>query len=293
MNALWEILQGRLVRRGVPTKNLTPGEIERAANDTVRRVITLQQGIPTEAAKRDRQVPEGPQAEESTGGHPGRPGTRLFGVEGRSAGGDPPATRTRFRCRVAVRQLPRVEECAWSEQYERERQHPAAVALTIVAYTQGTSARAPGGQTRVNADAALTAEFDETRQAVHGACTEKVHEKGGVPGLPKETTPEADRQAPAGAGPADSAAAAQSQAWRHLHQGDPCVFPAPARLGFRRPGRARAEGVDHGRESRADYNCKSTGGTPTRFRSRQCRRRSSLHCRSCLRNWSIASSANA
>jgi uncharacterized protein YajQ (UPF0234 family) len=51
MNAVWEILQGRLVRRGVPTKNLTPGEIERAANDTVRRVVTLQQGIPTEAAK--------------------------------------------------------------------------------------------------------------------------------------------------------------------------------------------------------------------------------------------------
>lgn len=51
MNAVWEILQGRMVRRGVPTKNLTPGEIERAANDTVRRVITLQQGIPTEAAK--------------------------------------------------------------------------------------------------------------------------------------------------------------------------------------------------------------------------------------------------
>jgi uncharacterized protein YajQ (UPF0234 family) len=51
MNALWEILQGRMVRRGVPTKNLTPGAIERAANDTVRRVITLQQGIPGEAAK--------------------------------------------------------------------------------------------------------------------------------------------------------------------------------------------------------------------------------------------------
>jgi uncharacterized protein YajQ (UPF0234 family) len=51
MTALWEILQGRLVRRGVPTKNLTPGEIERAANDTVRRVVTLQQGIPTEAAR--------------------------------------------------------------------------------------------------------------------------------------------------------------------------------------------------------------------------------------------------
>ncbi|HTI38106.1 MAG TPA: YajQ family cyclic di-GMP-binding protein [Vicinamibacterales bacterium] len=51
MNALWEIVQTRLIRRGVPVKNLTPGAIERAANDTVRRVVTLQQGIPTEAAK--------------------------------------------------------------------------------------------------------------------------------------------------------------------------------------------------------------------------------------------------
>ena len=51
LNALWEILQGRMVRRGVPTKNLTLGSIERAANDTVRRAVTLQQGIPTEAAK--------------------------------------------------------------------------------------------------------------------------------------------------------------------------------------------------------------------------------------------------
>jgi uncharacterized protein YajQ (UPF0234 family) len=51
MNALCEILQGRLVRRGVPTKNLTPGTIERAANDTVKRTVTLQQGIPSEAAR--------------------------------------------------------------------------------------------------------------------------------------------------------------------------------------------------------------------------------------------------
>ena len=51
LNALWEILQGRMVRRGVPTKNLTLGDIERAANDTVRRIISLQQGIPSEAAK--------------------------------------------------------------------------------------------------------------------------------------------------------------------------------------------------------------------------------------------------
>ena len=51
MRALWEVVQTRLVRRKVPVKNLKPGSIERAANDTVRRVITLQQGIPTEAAR--------------------------------------------------------------------------------------------------------------------------------------------------------------------------------------------------------------------------------------------------
>ena len=51
MNALWEIVQTRMVRRGVPVKNLTPGTIEKAANDTVRRTVTLQQGIPTDAAK--------------------------------------------------------------------------------------------------------------------------------------------------------------------------------------------------------------------------------------------------
>ena len=51
LTALWEVLQSRLVRRGVPTKNLTPVEIERAANDTVRRVIALQQGIPADAAR--------------------------------------------------------------------------------------------------------------------------------------------------------------------------------------------------------------------------------------------------
>jgi len=51
MTALWEILQTRMVRRGVPTKNLTLGDAERAANDTVKRTVALQQGIPTEAAK--------------------------------------------------------------------------------------------------------------------------------------------------------------------------------------------------------------------------------------------------
>lgn len=51
MTALWDILQTRLVRRGVPVKNLKLGDVEQAANSTVRRVITLQQGIPSEAAR--------------------------------------------------------------------------------------------------------------------------------------------------------------------------------------------------------------------------------------------------
>ena len=51
MDALWEILQTRMVRRGVPIKNLKLDPVERAANDTVRRSVQLQQGIPTEAAR--------------------------------------------------------------------------------------------------------------------------------------------------------------------------------------------------------------------------------------------------
>ena len=51
MNALWEILQGRMVRRGVPTKNLTPGTSNVPPTIPCAASITLQQGIPTEAAK--------------------------------------------------------------------------------------------------------------------------------------------------------------------------------------------------------------------------------------------------
>jgi hypothetical protein len=51
LSSLWEVVQTRLVRRNVPIKNLKPGEIERSANDTVRRVVALQQGIPSEAAR--------------------------------------------------------------------------------------------------------------------------------------------------------------------------------------------------------------------------------------------------
>jgi uncharacterized protein YajQ (UPF0234 family)/MoaA/NifB/PqqE/SkfB family radical SAM enzyme len=51
LQALWEVLETRMVRRKVPLKNLKRGEIEHGANDTVRRLITLQQGVPTEAGR--------------------------------------------------------------------------------------------------------------------------------------------------------------------------------------------------------------------------------------------------
>src|SRR5215471_10779947 len=51
MSALWEIVQTRLVRRGVPVKNFKIGDSHPAAGGTVRRVIDIQQGIPTEAAR--------------------------------------------------------------------------------------------------------------------------------------------------------------------------------------------------------------------------------------------------
>ncbi len=51
LEAVWDVLQTRLIKRNVPVKNLTRGEIEPAAGSSVRQVITLQQGIPTDAAR--------------------------------------------------------------------------------------------------------------------------------------------------------------------------------------------------------------------------------------------------
>ena len=51
MKALFDVLQTKLIRRGVPVKNLELGPVTPAANDTVRREIKLTQGIPSEKAK--------------------------------------------------------------------------------------------------------------------------------------------------------------------------------------------------------------------------------------------------
>ncbi len=51
LKAINDVLQQRLVKRGVPLKALTYGAIEAAAGSTVRQRISMQQGIPTEKAR--------------------------------------------------------------------------------------------------------------------------------------------------------------------------------------------------------------------------------------------------
>src|SRR5688500_8022682 len=51
MDAVWDVLQTRMIRRGVPVKNLKPSENEPIAGGLVKRTVTLQQGIPSDAAK--------------------------------------------------------------------------------------------------------------------------------------------------------------------------------------------------------------------------------------------------
>jgi len=51
LNAIWEVLQSKMVRRGVPPRNLKRNKVEAAAAGTVRQQIDLQQGIPIETAR--------------------------------------------------------------------------------------------------------------------------------------------------------------------------------------------------------------------------------------------------
>ena len=51
MEALLDILKSKLIKRGVPIRNLDYGKIETASLSKARQVITLQQGISTEKGK--------------------------------------------------------------------------------------------------------------------------------------------------------------------------------------------------------------------------------------------------
>jgi uncharacterized protein YajQ (UPF0234 family) len=51
LRSVIEILKNKLVKRNVPLKTLLFGKIEKAAGETLRQTLTLQQGISTERAK--------------------------------------------------------------------------------------------------------------------------------------------------------------------------------------------------------------------------------------------------
>jgi hypothetical protein len=51
MDAVWDIVQTRMIRRGVPVKNLKAADVEPMAGGLVKRTVTLQQGIPIEASR--------------------------------------------------------------------------------------------------------------------------------------------------------------------------------------------------------------------------------------------------
>jgi len=52
MRAMFDVVQGKLIKRGVPVKNLDPGEIIPAGGDTLRREIKLKQALDVETAKK-------------------------------------------------------------------------------------------------------------------------------------------------------------------------------------------------------------------------------------------------
>src|ERR1700722_13146458 len=52
MRALFDILQSKLIKRGVPVKNPDAGETKAAANDTVRKEIALKTALDSETAKK-------------------------------------------------------------------------------------------------------------------------------------------------------------------------------------------------------------------------------------------------
>src|SRR3954469_6168310 len=52
MTALFDIVQSKLIKRGVPVKNLDVGENKQAGGDTVRKEIKLKTALDSDTAKK-------------------------------------------------------------------------------------------------------------------------------------------------------------------------------------------------------------------------------------------------
>ena len=51
LDAIWDVLSGKMIRREVPTKNLHRGEKEKAGGSMIRQVISLQMALSSDTAK--------------------------------------------------------------------------------------------------------------------------------------------------------------------------------------------------------------------------------------------------
>lgn len=52
VDATWDVLAGKLVRRGVPLEAFSRGTIDPAGGKTYRQMVKIQEGIPTEEARK-------------------------------------------------------------------------------------------------------------------------------------------------------------------------------------------------------------------------------------------------
>jgi uncharacterized protein YajQ (UPF0234 family) len=51
LEQMWSVIQGRLIGRKVPIKNMQRGNVDQASGGTVRQVIKMQQGLSQETAR--------------------------------------------------------------------------------------------------------------------------------------------------------------------------------------------------------------------------------------------------
>jgi hypothetical protein len=51
LKAIWDVLQSKMVRRGVPLKNLKPGDVQPASMGSARQEIAIQDGLTADMAR--------------------------------------------------------------------------------------------------------------------------------------------------------------------------------------------------------------------------------------------------
>ena len=51
IKAMWDVLQSKMVRRQVPLRNMTPGDVIPAASSSVRQVVAIQDGLTADMAR--------------------------------------------------------------------------------------------------------------------------------------------------------------------------------------------------------------------------------------------------